>query len=202
MSVATRRVSRKAFSPKVSPSKCDGRLFCCQVRLELNACRISLQYVILVWPEIPYGRNNSVKWEFHPDRVISCLSTRRQCLSRICAFNAKRPTDLLSKEKEKGTFYLGKVVELCCFFKQSFIFCHGSNFVDNRLCVTSKLIYDSRLTRQIIEGEEERGVHRAVILNTEKQLGSESYFHWKCLPWAMHICHQLDFGFLEDVRSY
>lgn len=52
--------------------------------------------------------------------------------------------------------YLGKVIKLCCFFKQSFIFCHGSNFVDNGLCVASKLIYDSRLTRQIMEGEEER----------------------------------------------
>lgn len=60
------------------------------------------------------------------------------------------------QEKGKGTPYLGKVIKLCCFFKQSFIFCDGSNFVDNRLCITSKLIYDSRLTRQIMEGEEER----------------------------------------------
>lgn len=63
---------------------------------------------------------------------------------------------LFVQEEEKSTFYLGKVIKLCGFFKQSFIFCHGSNFVDNRLCVTSKLIYDSRLTRQIMEGEEER----------------------------------------------
>lgn len=60
------------------------------------------------------------------------------------------------QKKEVGTLYLGKVIQLCCLFKQSFIFCHGSNFVDYRLCVTSKLIYDSRLTRQIMEGEEER----------------------------------------------
>lgn len=60
------------------------------------------------------------------------------------------------QEEEKGTFYLGKVVKLCCFLKQSFIFRDRSNFVDNRLCITSKLIYDSRLTRQIMEGEGER----------------------------------------------
>lgn len=79
------------------------------------------------------------------------------------------------QKKDRGTVYLGKVVKLCCFLKQSFIFRHRSNFVDNRLCVASKLIYDSRLTRQIIEREKERWVHRAVTLEAEKQLGPKNY---------------------------
>lgn len=57
------------------------------------------------------------------------------------------------KEASKGHTYLGKIIKLGCFFKQSFIFCHGSNFVDNWLCVIGKLINDSRLTRQITKGK-------------------------------------------------
>lgn len=78
-------------------------------------------------------------------------------------------------EGGQGPVYLGQVVKLCCFLKQSFTFSHRRNFVDNRLCVVSKLIYDSRLTRQITEREGERWVHRAVTLKAEKQLESKNY---------------------------
>lgn len=60
------------------------------------------------------------------------------------------------QEEGEGALYLGKVVKLCSFLEQSFIFSHRSNFVDNRLRVISKLIYDSRLSRQMMDGEGER----------------------------------------------
>lgn len=43
--------------------------------------------------------------------------------------------------------YLCKVIEFCSFFKQSFIFCCRSHFVNNGFCVTCKLVYHSRLKR-------------------------------------------------------
>lgn len=73
------------------------------------------------------NRNNSRKWEFHPDWTINCLSTRGKCLSSrsgttmaslecVCLMAKGRQIYEVQK-KEKGTFYLGKVVKLCCFLK-------------------------------------------------------------------------------------
>lgn len=89
----------------------------------------------------------------------------------VCALNAKRLADLLSAEEGRGHIYLGKVIKLSGFFKQAFIFCHGSNFVDDRLCITSKLIYDSRLTRQIMEEEKERDGAQSCYFKHREAIG-------------------------------
>lgn len=53
----------------------------------------------------------------------------------------------MERSRREGALYLGKVVQLRCFLEEAFVFSHGSNFVDNRLRVTSELIDDSGLTR-------------------------------------------------------
>lgn len=109
---------------------------------------------------------HSVKWELH---LAEPLTWQRKCFSRdsdnktelksLSIYGKGQQSPSTKKSGEKG-IYLGKVIKLGCFFKQSFIFCHGSNFVDNRLCVTGKLIYDSRLTRQISRGKERLNIQQ------------------------------------------